>query len=141
MDEKYEANEKIATKEEMLKKECGFYETTAKAYVDFDGRCGYCGQDLVEERFRYACGTIDHLIPRTVYPKGEWEQENMILSCSLCNALKRDYNPCLENETPGDALSQNREVLLQRAKEHIANKAAPAHANWWKVRMILRGSA
>ena len=61
--------EKWISKVERLKIECSFYETTAQAYDDFDGRCGYCGQDLVEDRFHYACGTIDHLIPRRIFQR------------------------------------------------------------------------
>lgn len=116
----------------------GGYRTTAQAYIDFNGKCGYCGQDLIEDRMSYACGTIDHLIPRKVFPDGEWRQENLILSCPLCNSLKRDYNPC-EGQDPKDALYNQRDVLIQKAKEEIARKAEPAHATWWKVRMLLRG--
>lgn len=90
--------EKWISKVERLKIECSFYETTAQAYDDFDGRCGYCGQDLVEDRFHYASGTIDHLIPQADFPEGKWFQPNLILSCSICNSLKHGANPCDQAE-------------------------------------------
>jgi 5-methylcytosine-specific restriction endonuclease McrA len=122
-----------------LTKVFGGYRTTAQAYIDFGGKCGYCGRDLVEDRHDYSIGTIDHLIPRKVFPGGVWLQENLILSCSLCNSLKCDYNPCSEGENVEDALQNRRDVLLQRAKVEIAEKAGPTHAAWWQVRMLLRG--
>ena len=32
------------------------YEETTRAWIEFDGKCGYCGQDLIEDRLHYSCG-------------------------------------------------------------------------------------
>lgn len=142
--------EKGISKVERLKIECSFYETTAQAYDDFDGRCGYCGQDLVEDRFHYACGTIDHLIPQADFPEGKWFQPNLILSCSICNSLKHGANPCDQAELEKvpvmertkyyfKLLEEKRDQLLLRAQAQIAEASEKSHADWWRVRMILRG--
>ena len=132
-----------------LKKIFGYEETT-RAWIEFDGKCGYCGQDLIEDRLHYSCGTIDHLIPKKDFPAGQWFQPNMILSCSLCNSLKHDTNPCDQAEletVPAEKrqdhykklLVEKRDQLLLTARAQIAEAGAKRHADWWTVRMILRG--
>ena len=129
-------------KEELLVKVFGKKNLpTVKAWIEFDGRCAYCGQDLVEERLHYACGEVDHLIPENILSdNGEALQANLVLACRLCNSLKHYENPCQKGEDCLEMLKNNRNELLQRTREIIAKKAVQPHADWWKVRMILRGA-
>ena len=78
-----------------LHRELKFDERTAWAYARTRGRCEYCDLDLIEDRMGYACGEIDHLLPKSEYPDLEWCQDNWVLACRLCNSVKGTY-PVLE---------------------------------------------
>ena len=63
-----------------LHRELDFNEGTARAYARTLGRCEYCDRDLIGDRLGYACGAIDHLLPKSTYPEFEWVQDNWVLA-------------------------------------------------------------
>jgi len=50
-----------------------------------DGRCPYCGQRVVS--------TLDHVLPKSLYPAYAVAPVNLVPSCSDCNKLKLDDDP------------------------------------------------
>lgn len=43
-------------REDRLDEDCRFVKSTAMAYVEFKGKCAYCGEDLIDDRRYYALG-------------------------------------------------------------------------------------
>ncbi len=121
-----------------LWKECGFYYETAKAYVEFEGKCAYCGQDLIKDRLGYACGKIDHLLPQSIYSHYASDPRNRILACDICNSLKGNHDPCYEGEVPENMLANKRDVLIQRARDILKPKREKVDAVWEKATNIFQ---
>lgn len=130
-------NEKLKVK--LLVEECGFAELTAQVYVAYNGKCVYCGEDLVKSSLGYSSGTIDHLLPKSKHPNHEWNENNLVLSCGLCNSLKSGVDILQQGEDPTDMLENSKLEMIRRAKKVISDKIGVRHQNWWKARQILRG--
>ena len=78
-------------KEEKIKlliEKHNFNEGTALAYVESEGRCIYCGTELLENLLSYFSADIDHLLPKSTYPEQKNNIHNWVLSCHTCNLLK-----------------------------------------------------
>lgn len=45
-----------------------------------NGRCPYCGQQIVK--------TLDHYLPKTLYPTYAITPYNLVPSCDACNKIK-----------------------------------------------------
>ena len=125
---------------ERLRRELNFSEGTARAYARTRGRCEYCDRDLIEDRLGYACGVIDHLLPKSTYPDLEWCQDNLVLACSLCNDVKRAHDVLKKSEKPEEALTQTRDALITRAREHILDRRKVVDPDWEKAKRIICSS-
>ena len=130
------------TKEEALKrleKDLFFDPRTASAYVRAKGLCEYCGQELIFNRLGYACAQIDHLLPRAKYSDDiTGTEENFVLSCSLCNGLKRDA-PILEpEENPESMLKSHRDELIARSIKIIKEKLREPDNYWDQAKIIFK---
>ncbi len=99
---------------EKLMGEFRFNEVTAKAWVEFRGRCGYCGEDLISSPFRYYSGQTDHLLPKAKYPELAWDVHNAVPCCGPCNQLKGD--PLREEENAKEMLNHSRQELIHRVQ-------------------------
>ena len=114
-----------------LEQNLRFEPRTAIAYVQADGLCEYCGHELIFDRLGYACAQIDHLLPRAKYPEQiTGMQQNFVLSCSLCNGLKRDDPILKTGEDPETMLINERDELIDRAKKVIADKLQEPNRHW-----------
>jgi len=82
-------NEKI----NLLVTKLSYYAATAKAYVESNGKCVYCGIDIFDDPHLYAKAAIDHLFPKCLYRALVNETENLVLSCSYCNNKKHNFDP------------------------------------------------
>ena len=120
-----------------LGEECRFVKSTAMAYVEFNGTCAYCGEDLIEDRRCYALGKIDHLLPKSIYPQYADDQRNLVLACDICNSHKGSFNPCPEGEEPEKMLAVKRGELIGRAYEFITEKENKAKLEWQQARSII----
>ncbi len=108
-------------------------------YARTRGRCEYCDRDLIEDRLGYACGAIDHLLPKSEYPDLERCEDNWVLACSLCNSVKGTY-PVLEKgeEITEEALRENRDSLIAGARNHIVEKRRVVYdPKWEKAKRII----
>lgn len=107
-----------------LIQECNFKPATAKAYIRFKGKCGYCGVELIGGKVNYMAGTIDHLLPRTKYPELIEEEENYILCCVTCNSLKGTLDVLLPGEDPIGMVKNKKDELIGRVKQTLDGKNA-----------------
>lgn len=131
-----------------LMEECRFAKSIATAYVRAGGRCEYCGRDLLRDRQGYASGALDHLLPKSTPDINPDQPQNWVLSCSLCNSVKRDHNVLpearllLEAEGLPDAerlpdaelarrmLSTRREKLIDLARQYIQGRMKEYDDTW-----------
>ena len=104
--------------------ELKFAEKTAWAWARAGGRCVYCFRDLITDRFGYACGEMDHLIPTN---------DNVVLACRPCNHVKGTYNPLRENEILDTMLQENISELISRAREFINCRNLNQHDPEWET--------
>jgi hypothetical protein len=68
----------------------------AKLWVRDEGKCVYCGFDLLQSYgFAYYFYHYDHLLPKEEgkYPELMREEWNLVLSCRVCNELKHSFDP------------------------------------------------
>ena len=82
-----------------------------------DFRCVFCGTNLAESSRALAHGSIDHLIPRSVF-RNEQEANrggNLVTSCADCNALKADWRPVALT----DLAWRSRAAFIGAARHHI----------------------
>ena len=123
-----------------LQRELHFDPRTANAYVRALGRCEYCDRDLVFDRLGYACGQIDHLLPRWIYPyEIAGHPQNFVLSCSLCNGIKREADVLRRpNEDAVEMLVNHREELVLRARALIQDRLEEPNRRWQIAKTLLR---
>jgi len=77
------------------------------------GRCVYCGLDLMADYDRFMMATEDHLVPESKGGKGR-DLQNLILSCAVCNRLKGNFVP----DPALDSKKQRREYIAA-VRAHI----------------------
>ena len=112
-----------------------------RAYARTRGRCEYCDRDLIEDRLGYACGVIDHLLPKSKYPDLAYFQDNLVLACSLCNSVKGTHDVSEKGERAEEALTENRDSLIARAWNYILDQRRIVHdPQWEKAKRIICSS-
>ena len=63
-----------------------------QAFIRDDGRCVYCGKELLK-KFGPSCEACgDHLLPRSLYPDLAQHVDNLVPACMGCNRMKHDYD-------------------------------------------------
>jgi 5-methylcytosine-specific restriction endonuclease McrA len=82
-----------------------------RLFREYDGRCAYCGKDLLTDLDTYMGSVADHIVPRTA--DGSDDQPNRALSCAACNIFKGHFNP-----QQGDS-TKTKEQLIERARTLI----------------------
>ncbi len=58
------------------------------------GRCVFCRRIIDESQ---CPATIEHLLPKAIYPQFETLPENLVLSCFSCNSQKREKIPLIDS--------------------------------------------
>jgi HNH endonuclease len=100
-----------------LFKHHGWKASTLNVWVRAKGHCEYCEADLLGSVSVYFHGAqIDHIIPGT----GDGP-ENLALSCTACNRLKRHRKVLATGE-----VRPERETLIERARSYIDERRADA---------------
>ncbi len=123
-----------------LEQDLHFDSRTALAYVHAKGFCEYCGHELIFDRLGYACAEIDHLLPRAALHSEQITgmQKNYVLSCSLCNGLKRDAPILIPGEDPESMLINAREELIDRARKLIEEKIQEPNEFWNQAKTMFK---
>jgi hypothetical protein len=99
-------------------------EKFVEIWVRDEFKCVYCGEYLLKDKIRMTSAQIDHLLPKTKHPKYKDVPANWVLSCFLCNQLKRTFDPLknmpeiMEKISP-DTLGVYRNLLINACKEHL----------------------
>lgn len=110
-----------------------WHKGTAWAYARTGGRCTYCYRDLIADRLGFACGEIDHLLPRNRYPALADIIDNWVLACSLCNSVKGRHDVLRDGEDHTKALTEIRDTLIVRAREYIFEQRRTVHDPKWEI--------
>jgi len=129
--------EEVAT---ALQNELFFDPRTARAYARARGRCEYCGRDVVIDRWGYACGNIDHLLPVSGYAdEVTAHPDNFVLSCSLCNGIKGKASILKSPENALEMLQKGGAELIARANVLIRERLAEPNRNWERAKVLFQG--
>lgn len=130
-------HDKIVTQ---LIEEFNFHPLTAKIYVEYNGKCAYCGLDLLETTVKYHSGVIDRVLPKTIYPQLEWDENNLALSCFTCSDLKGDYDvlESTQDNTMG-ILQEYKGILIDQIKRELSKRMQTVENERIRVRRIIRG--
>lgn len=123
-----------------LIEEFNFHPLTAKIYVEYNGKCAYCGLDLLETTVKYHSGVIDRVLPKTIYPELEWDENNLALSCFTCSDLKGDYDvlESNKNNTMG-ILQEYKGILIDKIKRELSKRMQTIENERIRVKQIIRG--
>ena len=108
----------------------------AVPFVRYGGRCAYCGRDLLVDRLGYAAAQIDHLLPKAHYGQYEDWEDNWVLSCSLCNWVKLDWDPLQgDRDNAGAKLESEdeRRKLIENARGYIREQRGERWDDGWRA--------
>lgn len=115
-------------------------ETTA-IWLACDGKCIYCGRDLLQDRgIAYHFSNRDHILPVSARPDLVDEPTNWVLSCTGCNKEKRDWDPSggsVQPDFPGPLSEQMRADYVRAAREHLARKLPDNKASFTTEKKLL----
>ena len=128
---------------EALVQECRVDPAYAVALSRSGGRCEYCGVDLLRDRLGYGVGRVDHLLPKSQYPKEVSESpDNWVLACDVCNSIKGAFDPVEEfDQYVGDpeTIRDRRQECINIAREYIYGRRAKEHdPAWFHIMEIMR---
>ncbi|HEX3045966.1 MAG TPA: hypothetical protein VHY08_14510 [Bacillota bacterium] len=62
----------------LLVEECNFEPVAAKIFVEYNGKCVYCGIDLFESGLEYYSAVIDRILPKAKYPKATGHSKRVV---------------------------------------------------------------
>lgn len=107
-----------------------------------DGRCEYCGVDLLWDRLGYGVGRVEHLLPKSYYPEEVTESpDNWVLACAVCNSIKGDFDPAEEFDQYVDepeTLRDRRQECINIARAYIYDRRANEHdPTWFNIKEIM----
>ena len=91
---------------------------TATAYVDANGFCAYCGEDVFASEGGFCSAQIDHLFPQSIYPDLKNDPLNCVYSCFRCNQLKRSLDP-KELFVSSDITAKDPRTVLTRYRNDL----------------------
>lgn len=118
--------------------ELGWHPSIARAYVEFNGHCAYCGEDVLSTRTGYALGALDHLLPKSKYPDLIDHESNHVLACTVCNSIKGNMDVLEAGEEPHRTLTERRHELIDRVRARIALEWLRLRAEWARAKGIIR---
>ena len=97
----------------------GFSLGSLNIWLAANCRCEYCDEDLLRNGAVYTRGyQLDHIVPTR--KGGGIEPENLALSCSPCNLMKRGWDPREPN------VSLSRSDLIKRVRDYLSQKRSTA---------------
>ncbi|HEX9060678.1 MAG TPA: HNH endonuclease signature motif containing protein [Clostridia bacterium] len=123
----------------MLVNDHRFNEGTARAYLESNGKCVYCGVDLLKDISTFYSADIDHLLPKSKYPELESNIDNWVLSCRACNSIKGKMNIADLSWTPEKAVKEHKKELIKIISDHLAEKKINKETELKIIREIVQG--
>jgi len=98
---------------DLLIKKHGFSPLSLQVALNADFKCEYCDLDLLQNITHYDLFQLDHLYPQS--KNLDDSPENLVLSCSLCNKLKRNHFPeHLNSKSRDDRILYFRGFIAQK---------------------------
>jgi hypothetical protein len=85
MDSSLMEQNKIVTQ---LVEEFDFNPLIAKVYVAFNGKCVYCGMDLLASSVEYYSAVVDRILPKNIIPSWNGKRVTWYLVVFLAVILK-----------------------------------------------------
>lgn len=123
-----------------LIEEFNFHPCTAKIYVEYNGKCAYCGLDLLETAVKYSSVALNRILPQAKYPELEWEESNLALSCSSCSSIKGDYDVLDSTKKNIPEILQNyKDILINKIMTELSNRMQTIENERIRVKQIIRG--
>ena len=117
-------------------------EISAAAWVRTDGRCAYCGADILENVTTYSAGETEHILPKSKYENRHWEILNTTLACKRCNNAKGTWDPNEDDPIVTDEnekiTKEQHEALIGRVKNCIKEKIATTNEEFEMAKAIIR---
>lgn len=120
--------------------EFGWEEGTALAHCKANGRCEYCGDNMLRTWESYLGMQIDHLLPKSLYADHEFNFANYVSSCSTCNHLKRKLDVLLAGEDAAYMLSDKRGELIERVVHHLKYIPKKHNGEFETIKAIIQSS-
>ena len=122
----------------------GWWEITASSWVESEGRCVYCGLDLLDNLAVGTCAPTDHLLPKAnpKYKHLEQHRANCVLSCPRCHSFKGQWDPLTVFKTtlaPDQVIHDQRPQLIERIREYLAERRIKNDQVREDLRSIVRG--
>lgn len=116
-----------------------YNEGTARAYVESNGKCVYCGVDLLNNLSTYFSADIDHLLPKSRYPEFKSWGENWVLSCRACNAMKSKMDIDPLPWPAKEAITIHKADLIVLIQKRIEEKRIIREKELLEIKSIIRG--
>jgi len=88
--------------------------------LDSKGHCEYCGLDATPDARLLALLEGDHIVPRS--RGGSENPLNYAMACSVCNELKKGYDPSLGKGSP--RTRRDRRLLVEKTRAELARLAS-----------------
>jgi hypothetical protein len=105
-----------------------WWTSSWKPWVDTgEGCCAYCGLDLTSDARYMALLHRDHLIPQNV--GGSDDPLNLVFACSICNGIKKAYDPSRGKGITAPSTQEERAQLIQDAKTYIFGRINDARSS------------
>ena len=124
------------TAEALIEHGFGYHQSHAIAKTE--GRCAYCGVDVLSDPFKTGYA-VDHILPKDTYRHLQDSPDNLAFSCWACNSFKLGFNPLSAGEDAKTMITTARQRLIERCRRHIRGKRAESNRDWWdKAREIVR---
>lgn len=93
----------------------------ARAYLESEGKCVFCGEELLDNLLGYLCCDTVRLLPQSEYPYIADNVENWVLCCPFCKAVKSRLEIDL-NWDKRKKLSKHKEELINIFKQSMESK-------------------
>jgi 5-methylcytosine-specific restriction endonuclease McrA len=117
---------------------------SAAAWIRTEGKCAYCGADMLANATAYFTGFTEHILPTWKYRNRYADPFNATLACKHCNEAKGKWDPNGEGEQrivtdAHRAITQTQhDRLIERVKEHIKEYKDASEKNFQTVKGIIR---
>jgi hypothetical protein len=105
----------------------GWSRETLEIWSRSDFKCVYCNLDMLASVDNNQLGALDHLLPQSRYPLLVKTPSNLVLSCWVCNRIKRHWdantrvgNPVYHDESSLD--DNQRTELIERSRQYVKSQ-------------------
>jgi len=103
-----------------------YSERDATVFVRAKGCCEYCDVNLIHDRIAWDSIQFDHIVPKS--KNGSDKDENLALSCKVCNNAKMVFVPT----------GNTRSARIASARAYVSKNRKNANEFWASVSEVFR---